>query len=360
MKQTMKAHVENIIKISSRYPYTFLSKQGAVKALKVIEKEKGKLSTDIKSQCDSYAKSHLGDIKYAPWLYVYSAIQGEFKHGWIPDNYYREAIVQDLDGIFSAPGELKPLSNRILKTNKLPDLLYVNNGLFIEPMNYKIIPSNEVFEVLFNKDDTVIFKSNDSSQGRGVRFCTKGEWDTEQAKGKSGVYQKVIKQHEFFNNIFPHPGATLRITTALNSDDKATVRGATLRLGRNNESSLSKHVQSNSAVKIAIDIDNGKLFDTGYMPDWSSTKSHPDTGVSFEGLTVPAFKEACIEVEKLHSNYPFVQCIGWDVSINDNEQIEIMEWNAGHNDIKFSEAMYGPCFVDVLDRATRAAQCRKP
>lgn len=348
----MKENIERFITISSDFARTVLSNRAAVKALKVIEEEKGKLSKDIKSQCDNYAKKYLGDIKYAPWLYVYSAIQGEFKQGWIPDNYYGEVIVRGLDGIFSEPCELKPLSNRILKTNKLPDLLYVNNGVFIEPVNYKIIPNKEASEVLFNTEDTVIFKCNDSSQGRGVRFYTRDEWDTEQVKGKNGVYQKIIKQHEFFNKIFPHPGATLRITTVLNTDGEATVRAATLRIGRSNKESLSKHVQSNSAVKIAIDIKNGNLFDTGYMPDWSSIKSHPDTGVSFEGLTVPAFREACTEVENLHRNYPFVQCIGWDVSINDNGQVEIMEWNARHNDIKFSEAMYGPCFIDMLGRAT--------
>lgn len=140
------------------------------------------------------------------------------------------------------------------------------------------------------------------------------------------------------------------MTTALDDNGKATVRAAYVRLGRSKDD--SKHVQSKSAVKVAISIDSGELFSTGYMADWSSTKSHPDTGVTFEGLVVPAFKNACIEVEDLHSNYPFVQSIGWDVSINNKEEVEIMEWNAAHNDIKFSEAMHGPNFIDILNRAT--------
>lgn len=334
---------------SKEYAYSMLSNKAATEALKVIEKEQGKLSQDIRSQCDKYAKNYLGDAKYAPWLYVYSAIQGDFKQGWIPDNYYGEVIVRGLDSIFSSLSEAKPLSNQILKTNKLPDILYAHNGLFFEPISYRIIHDRDVFNFLFTAGDTVIFKSNNSSQGRGIHFYNKNDWDIEQVRGTSGVFQKVIKQHEFFNNIFPHPGATLRITTALNSNGKPNVRAATLRIGRSNKSS-SHHVQSNSAVKIAVNIDNGNLSDTGYMPDWSSIKSHPDTGVKFKGLTVPAFRKACTEVEALHGNYPFVQCIGWDVSINEEEQIEVMEWNAGHNDIKFSEAVQGPCFTDLLER----------
>lgn len=352
MKEVHKLRIKNMIKISKSYPYNFMHKRIALNTLKVIEKEKGKLSKCIMTQCDSYAKNTLGDIKYAPWLYVYSALQGKFKEGWMPDNYYGEVVKRDIDGSFSAPSECKPLSNRILKTNKLPDLLYVNNGLFIEPVNYKIIPASTAFDILFSKDDTVIFKSNNSSQGIGVRFYAKNEWDVEEIKNESGVFQKIIKQHEFFNNIFPHPGATIRITTTLDSNGKPTVRTAYVRLGRMNDNSLSKHVQCKSEVKVAINIENGELYTTGYMPNWSSTELHPDTGVRFEGLTVPSFRDACIEVENLHSNYPFVQCIGWDVIINDNEKIEIMEWNAMHNDIKFSEAVQGPCFIDLVNRTS--------
>lgn len=54
--------------------------------------------------------------------------------------------------------ELKPLSNRILKTRKLPDLLYVNKGLFIEPVNYKIIDASDSLSLLFSGDDTVFLK----------------------------------------------------------------------------------------------------------------------------------------------------------------------------------------------------------
>lgn len=44
-----------------------------------------------------------------------------------------------------------------------------------------------------------------------------------------------------------------------------------------------------------------------------------------------------------------MRCIGWDVTLDDQENVRIMdmEWNAGHNDIKFSEATQGPCFSDL-------------
>lgn len=349
MLRKSKTRIKNTIENINTYRSNALLKSRTLKILKTIEKEKGELSKDIVNQCDNYATNYLGNIKYAPWLYVYSAIQGEFKQGWLPCNYYNEVIVKGLDGAFSAPANLKPLANRVLKTNKLPDLLYVNNGIFIEPVNFKIISTADSRSILFSENDTVIFKSNNSLQGKGVRFYTEKEWNAKAIKGKSGVFQRVIKQHAFFDNIFPYPGATIRITTALDDNGQATVRAAFIRFGRSNDS--SKHVKTTSTVRVAINIANGELFPTGYLPDWSSTTSHPDTGVAFDGLIVPAFRKACIEMECLHNNYPFVQSIGWDVSVNDNEKIEIMEWNAAHNDVAFSEAMHGPNFIDLINRA---------
>jgi hypothetical protein len=30
-----------------------------------------------------------------------------------------------------------------------------------------------------------------------------------------------------------------------------------------------------------------------------------------------------------------------------NDNVQVMEWNGFHNDIKFSEATQGPCFADL-------------
>jgi len=42
----------------------------------------------MRSTIDDYALEILGSKMYAPWLYVYTAYNQEFKEGWIPDNYF--------------------------------------------------------------------------------------------------------------------------------------------------------------------------------------------------------------------------------------------------------------------------------
>jgi hypothetical protein len=41
----------------------------------------------------------------------------------------------------------------------------------------------------------------------------------------------------------------------------------------------------------------------------------------------------------------------WDLCIDGDGAVRVLEWNGGHNDITFSEATQGPCFAD-LDRET--------
>src|SRR5680860_512540 len=84
--------------------YNHLSKKAAFKALREIEKERGKLGSARKNKADEYAVEVLGGKRYAPWLYVYTVLSGAFKEGWIPDNYYHLMVIpkiQVVNGKFS-------------------------------------------------------------------------------------------------------------------------------------------------------------------------------------------------------------------------------------------------------------------
>lgn len=320
--------------------------KSAQKALLNIQEDTGKkLPKNLKDDCDSYACDYLGNRKYAPWLYVYAAMQGKFIEGWLPQNYYLESIVNTLDSNSSRLGQIKPLTSRILETNKLPDLMYVNNGLFITPKSLAVIPHDEVFKVLFSESKKVIFKSNSSSLGEGIKFYDKKSFSINEFVKSNGVFQRIIEQHDFFNEIFPQPGATIRVTTAIDHLGAATIRGAQLRLSRKNKPSF---VQASSSIRIPISSD-GILSDIAYLPSWKRVYCHPDTKVEFKDMCIPNFQEACDEIIALHNSFPFIQCIGWDISINKQGKIEIMEWNTNNNNITLHEAVNGPCFKDLLE-----------
>jgi hypothetical protein len=64
-------------------------------------------------------------------------------------------------------------------------------------------------------------------------------------------------------------------------------------------------------------------------------------------VKIPAFRDCVDTVLQLHGKIPFARCIGWDIAVDESGQVQVMEWNGEHNDVKFSEATQGPCFLDL-------------
>src|SRR5690625_1937623 len=78
-----------------------LSSRKAAKNLASIESTKGRLPDHLRSQADEYAVDVLGSKRFAPWLYVYAATAGEFREGWIPDNYYMSVVLPAIEGRYA-------------------------------------------------------------------------------------------------------------------------------------------------------------------------------------------------------------------------------------------------------------------
>ena len=65
------------------------------------------------------------------------------------------------------------------------------------------------------------------------------------------------------------------------------------------------------------------------------------------GRRIPNF-DNCVSVAlELHRMIPYIRCVGWDIVVDKDNAVKVMEWNAVHNDIKLSEATQGPCFSDL-------------
>ncbi len=61
---------------------------------------------------------------------------------------------------------------------------------------------------------------------------------------------------------------------------------------------------------------------------------------------------------ELHAKKPYARGGGWDVNVDADEKIMVMEWNAEHNDVNFSETTQGSCFSDQASRHAALSHCR--
>jgi hypothetical protein len=322
--------------------------------LSTLQEKYGKMNPAHIKLADAYAHDVLGHARYAPWLYVYSAVSGVFKEGWIPDNYYGSVVVPAIKGGYGKMSDFRCLQSAIFGSAAFPDLAYFVNGLFLTPDNTPIAP-HSVKQLLFADRDEIVFKVDNSLQGRGVFFFQRDSFDLQKVEALgNGVFQERFVQHEVLNRFAPGSVATLRMTTAVDHNGQIALRACYLRLGRAEDT----HVQSKSQVRVAVDLASGELAREGYLTNWLTVPAHPDTNVEFSGTQIPAFAQCVAMVLAHHRKIPLARSVGWDVAIGHDEAVKLMEWNAAHNDIKFSEATQGPCFTDL--RWDRFARERRP
>lgn len=308
-----------------------------------LEGRKGALSSGIKKQASAYAHDVLGSKKYAPWLEVYSALSGNFVEGWIPGDYYQMVVLPAKNGPIGQVTNTKTLTHRLLNTAALPDIAYLIGGVFYG-RDYAVVDRRRIVDLLFAKDERVFFKPDRSFQGKGIRILERATTPIEDLMAyPEGVFQRPIIQHGVLSALTPNSTATLRLTTAKGVEGDVALRAADLRLGRQQD----RFVRAASEIRVPVDILTGVLWPQGYLPDWQAVESHPDTGVSFKEIAIPSFQKAMKLCCELHQGFPHLGCIGWDIGVNQHEEIKIIEWNAKHNSIVFSEATTGPSFLGL-------------
>jgi hypothetical protein len=302
----------------------------------------GRQTSALFKQCDEYAVNVLGSIRYSPWLKAYTVFGGTFKEGWVPDNYYGEIVVPRLIGDYGYMQGCRAMSRWLFQTDLLPDLAYSVNGLTYT-FSMELIKPGELKKYLFGAADRVVYKLDNGLQGKGIFVYDVDSFPDGSVTFGNGVFQRYIDQHDFFDAFESRSVSTIRITTVVDDESNVSCRAAYLRLPRGADT----HVKSATAIKVAVDIHDGGLHEKGYFPNWVPTAHHPDSGRSFAGQIVPNYKE-CVKIcISLHEKMKLPRVIGWDVIIDRDGNTKVMEWNAGHNDIKFSEAATGPCFADL-------------
>jgi len=323
--------------------YNHLSKKAAFKALREIEKERGKLGSARKNKADEYAVEVLGGKRYAPWLYVYTVLSGAFKEGWIPDNYYHLMVIPKIQGDYGKISFLKPLNRKVFNTTISPDIAFFVNGSWYD-LNFTKMRRENLETLAFARNERIVYKVDHSFQGRGILMHDKTNFNlTILENSGNGTLQRYIEQHRFFTDFHSGSVGTIRMTTVIDPEGRADLRASYLRLGRADDT----YVKSDSHVRIPINLVSGELEDHGYLSDWRTILHHPDSMSRFTNKIIPGYNECIRSALALHQSFPMVTAIGWDFAVDEENRPILMEWNGYGNDIKFSEATQGPCFEDL-------------
>lgn len=316
-------------------------KKAAWRAINMVMELNGwELIEKNKRLADEYAIDVFGGKEYAPWLYFFTLFSGEFKEGWIPPNYYSMYVLPDPS--LTRVSMVKTFSKTIFQTDALSDIGYFLNGRFYKK-GFVPISLGELQDMVKENNRAVIVKRDNSLRGMNNHILGPDQITLETFQNIGDcVIQDLIEEHAFFKDIVDGPAATIRILTARNLMGEIEFRASWLKLGRKDQ----REYRSNMVVRVPVIDSFGALSSFCYGGSFQRLSAHPDTEVGFENKVIPRFVDAVAFCVGLHTKIPHFPIVGWDVTIDHENEIRLFEWNAGapHPGIKTVQAAVGPCF----------------
>lgn len=333
----------------SNYVLCKMSRDSAKRIRRNIIKEKGRIVAD-KSQIKKikqYCNKTFGDSSCWPWLAVYTELRGEFKEGWIPDDYYRFELLPKLNPEkYMRFSEAKMIDHKLFKNFIIDPIFYRSNGQYFS-MDGTFKTRAEIKKMLNDLDEEIIIKPDGGHGGQGIVFQKSRNLDFEiLPAGQDFVFHEVLKQHSELHRLYPHSVNTFRVTTYMNGKGKIEVMCVILRFGRGG-SRVDNVSSGGSCVFVRS---GGKIEEYAYNDiGLSIGDKHPDTGIKFADLEIPFYDKVITLCKEAHREFPFTRLVGWDVYVNEKAEPKLIEWNANNPSVWNEEALFGPLFKNLIN-----------
>ena len=288
---------------------------------------------------------------------------GVFDPRYIPEDLY----FMHIDRHFSDRAHATEEANKCLYYERFPDvkLPYAvalrMDGIWKDGDGNRLSPG-QVLERVGREKEVIIKKAVNSECGKGIFFCSAGGQDT----GITSAFRKVIKdiscdvvvqrlirQHPALGALHAGSVNTMRIIS-MRRGDKVKVFGAIVKFGVGD---ARVDNSSSGGIICGVDPETGRLSSYGLYHDGSRCTRHPDLGYAFSDMTVPHPEKAFELVKRAHMHMDRYGIIGWDVTIDEEEEAVLVEANLCLGSINAFQVFHGPLFgrdtKKILDEVFR-------
>ena len=251
----------------------------------------------------------------------------------------------------------------------IPKTIVLNcNNIFYDT-NRNIITSEKAKLLLNNCGKKIIKKISNSSSGRGVLiidiengFDKKNNMTLEELLDKFSsnyIVQDLVKNCDELSNLYPKALNTFRVTTYV-VEGKIFHVPIALRIGQGNSEVDNIHA---GGMFIGV-ADDGSLMDNAYTEFQTIYSKHPDTNVIFKGYKINGVDRMINIAYKCHGRTPYLGLISWDFTINDKNQVTLIEVNLNGQSIWFPQMANGKsAFGDnteyMLNLLKKSKNCNK-
>ncbi len=292
------------------------------------------------------------------WYQIFADRDKKVDPRYIPDDLWYGTIVPYFSNTqFRRFGEDKCLHNIWFPDLKKPETIMKNiAGVFYDENHEIISREDAVKKCLSYQKEFLIKPSIDSGEGRLISFFTPGEYQKEdllralKKMGANYIVQGAVKQHETLAKLNPSSLNTIRIVSFL-FEGEVYILSSILRMGASNA-----RVDNIGAGGYACPIqEDGSLNELGVnrKAEWRSKNQN---GIYFKDIVVPSYKEIVKIVKKEHKKLAHFKLIGWDFSVDTEEDPVFIEYNVcpGSNQITC-----GPTFGDLTERVLEEVFIKK-
>lgn len=321
-------------------------KENIRKKSKLIKKVS--LTSEQELEIQNFFIKYYGKKISTDWHRLYQSYTGRYHFDYYPEilfstmlepklNPYREAgILEDKNLLTIFFSDVEGL--HIPKT-------YVScvKGV-LRDGNDNLISFDTAVDIVKQLPDFVIKKTRGTSSGRDVYIAKTGENAEKilRSGGENFVVQEKIIQSGILKKLNPSSVNTFRVITYI-CENRVCVCPVALRMGRANADRDNMHY---GGICIGVDVENEALKKTAYSEFGDSYDEHPDTKTVFDGYKVPAGK-VIATAKLLHRKIPFLGILSWDLSLDTEGNVVLIEMNCSGQSAWFCQMVNGePLFGD--------------
>lgn len=317
-----------------------------------LRKDDEKICDLHKGQWDPLTPSELRSIdrkdRWAFTIYKNMAGTENFPY-YVSDALHKTMVVPALNPLNHAPYGLnrdscfadKNYEEIIMTGLRFPNVVLRRmRDHFYDP-DYRLISPEEASARIALYSELVFKQSIGAGHGHGVRLLSAAEYpDTMFRHASDYVVQERVIQHPVLSYFNESSVNILRITSVC-LDGEVYILGGILRIGA--PGSFCDHTPHGGTHNLDVGINpDGTLAQKAFDPDHCHVYDNV-YGKPIQG-TIPRYNEILDLIRQEHIKYPRYGLIGWDFTIDKDENIICMEFNTKWPGISATQYAHGAVF----------------
>lgn len=288
------------------------------------------------------------------WHRYYTKNNNIFSLKYVPEDIFYEQIEKKLNRIAFVPAlEDKNFLIKILPEAKQPKTIVKNvNGFFY--VDEDLVGIEEVLRVCGNFGKMIIKPTIETGGGKNVRLfsCKDGITDIEglslkdflASYRKDFIVQEPVKQHPMMAKLNETSLNTIRSMTYF-YDNQVVMLSTIVRFGQK-----GSYLDNSSAGGLCMGVQkDGRLTDQCYQNLSGKKIDTKELGFKVENIVIPILEKVQHKLFQWHKKLPHFKLISWDLAIDKNQDVVLIEYNVSGQEANFHQLNNGPVLAPLLE-----------